>query len=120
MEKTIPVMDKTLAMLQPVVYWIANTSELYHHIHRLSIQLGEYVLYLICVLFCCVFKGFQDQSIQEALTVLSNSIVYAFQQSFFPVGKVRLSTHMSTYSYIMHKHYHCIAHMQSSYCLAAI
>ena len=34
-------MDKTLAILQPAVYWIANTSELYHYIRRLSIELGK-------------------------------------------------------------------------------
>ena len=34
-------MDKTLAILQPVVYWIANTSELYYYIRGLSMQLGN-------------------------------------------------------------------------------
>ena len=39
----------------------------------------------------CCCEDLQDQSIQDSLTVLSNSIAYAFQQSFFPVGKVSVS-----------------------------
>lgn len=30
----------------------------------------------------------QDQAVQEALVVLSNAVTYAFQQAFYPVGKV--------------------------------
>ena len=82
-------MDKTLAILQPVVYWIANTSELYYYIRGLSIQQGVNTIWLIahmCVRF--VVLDLQDQVVQEALVVLSNAVTYAFQQAFYPVGKV--------------------------------
>ena len=82
-------MDKTLAILQPVVYWIANTSELYYYIRRLSIQLGrEYMLWSVAYINNVVVLDLQDQVVQEALVVLSNAVTYAFQQTFYPVGKV--------------------------------
>lgn len=46
-----------------------------------------YMISCLCALIL-FFSDLQDQSVQEALVILSNAITYAFQQIFYPVGKV--------------------------------
>ena len=80
------------SLLHPVFFWLANTLELYHFISRCfpgALQLhlapgegsggggeGE-------------GGGEEEEEEEDPLTTLFSVMVYCFQQSFYPVSKVR-------------------------------
>lgn len=78
-------MKELFPLLEPVLFWLGNTLEYYNflHAHEASLHLSSATAGADSAL-----PGKQGSS-DDPLSTLHNILVYAYQQAFYPVSKVR-------------------------------